>query len=107
VSQFKANGKREETYSGILEDESLSGGSNSSDSDSDSEKKGRKRMTASDKEQSMKSKYFVSNSYIEKIFDTMTCTYKARMEKLDDDIKDQRKDINLIFDELTKKIPNI
>ena len=104
-SFFKASALQSaiEGTSGILEDDdSLSGGSNN-----DEEEVRSKKKTPSEKAQSMKSKYFVSNMFVEKIFDTMTCTYKEQMEKLEADIKDHGKNIQLIFDTLTKEIPQV
>lgn len=64
-------------------------------------------MTESEKAQSMKSKYFVSNNFVEKIFDTMTCTYKQQMDKLAEDIRDNEKNINMLFISVNKDLPMV
>ena len=80
--------------SDMLEDSISENTSNSEDIDEIDNRK--KKQTASEKELSIKSKYFVSNMYVEKIFDTMTCTYKQQMEKLEADINDQQKNLLVV-----------
>jgi len=44
---------------------------------------------------SIKSKYFVSNLFVEKIFDTMTVSYKNQIDELRELVKVSTKKINI------------
>jgi hypothetical protein len=50
-------------------------------------------MTKSEKAMSIKSKYFVSNLFVEKIFDTMTCSYKNQIDELRIAVRDTTKSV--------------
>jgi hypothetical protein len=50
-------------------------------------------MTKSEKAMTIKSKYFVSNLFVEKIFDTMTVSYKNQIDELRVIVKDTTKSV--------------
>jgi hypothetical protein len=52
-------------------------------------------MTKSEKAMTVKSKYFVSNLFVEKIFDTMTVSYKNQIDELRSVVNKTTKEVNL------------
>jgi len=66
-----------------------------------------KKQTPSEREYSLHSKYFVSNMFVEKIFDTMTCTYKTQLEKMENTINSHEKMITDMRNKLDYSLPLI
>lgn len=64
-------------------------------------------QSPSEKAYSLKSKYFVSNLFVEKIFDTMNCTYAQQIATMEQAINNHSDEIGRIRDELLAKLPQV
>jgi len=55
--------------------------------------------------ENVRSKYFVSNLFVEKIFDNMTCSYNLRIEELEKIIRGHEQELEKIHTRLNTTLP--